>query len=173
MSNCYNLANLFSHIKNAQKSRILIIEHPQSKLILSVLSIFQECGYIRGYRVIDFHKDPFNNKTNVYNFENEIKKHNYPKIEILLKYKNQKPAINNIICISKPSKKVYLSIKQLSHILTKKTSKSNLLTFTWDNHLSSLLFMKGILILTTSKGIMTHLTAYRLNIGGQVLCHIS
>jgi ribosomal protein S8 len=194
MSNNLNsLANLFSHLKNAQQSRILLIEHPQSKLILSILDTFQECGYIRGYRVMDLQNvSPFldqvsedlqKNITSSASFNhstnnsflpcvvNKSKKRNYPKIEILLKYKNQKPAINNIICIAKPSKRFYLSVKKLSHILTKKTQTS--FVSTWDGNLSSLLFMKGILILSTSKGIMTHLTAYRLNIGGQVLCHIS
>ena len=46
------LSNFFSYLKNAQQSRILVIEHPQSKLILSLLNILQECGYIRGYRMI-------------------------------------------------------------------------------------------------------------------------
>jgi small subunit ribosomal protein S8 len=155
------LSNFFSHVKNAQQSRILIIEYPQSKIILSILNILQECGYIRGYRI-------FNSNNNIL-IKN--KNFNFSQIEILLKYKNQKPAINKIIRISKPSKRVYLSVKKLSHILTKKTS--NITQLTRNEKISSLLFMKGILILSTSQGIMTHLTAYKLNIGGEILCHIS
>lgn len=160
------LSNFFSHLKNAQQSRILVIEHPQSKLILSLLNILQECGYIRGYRMIVPNNTLLEQSINL-----NIKPFTFPKVEILLKYKNQKPAINKIIRISKPSKRVYLSVKKLSHILTKKTN--NQISFSLGDKMSSLLFMKGILILSTSQGIMTHLTAYRLNIGGEVLCHIS
>jgi ribosomal protein S8 len=37
-------------------------------------------------------------------------------MEILLKYKNQKPAITRAIRISKPSKRVYVSVDQLKQI---------------------------------------------------------
>ena len=40
---------------------------------------------------------------------------------MLLKYREGKPAINNIIQISKPSRKIYFSIKELS----KKSSTSS------------------------------------------------
>jgi small subunit ribosomal protein S8 len=213
------LSNFFSHIKNSQINRILVIKQPQSKIVMSVLNILQECGYIRGYRLSTYSeqerknndlsgsgvaknfffkksKTPIpntlvnfidqrerkdvNNLNSISNFY--IKESSQMiteadslnqraavrgdigmgKVEILLKYKNQKPAINNIIQISKPSKRFYISIKDLSSA----RGHSN-------NNLSPLLFMKGILILSTSKGIMTHLTAYRLNVGGEVLCHIS
>lgn len=32
---------------------------------------------------------------------------------------------------------------------------------------------QGIFILSTSQGLMSHFTAYKLGIGGEVLCHIS
>lgn len=50
---------------------------------MAILATLLESGYIRGYRI------------------------GRSKIEILLKYKNQKPAIKNITRISKPSKRVY------------------------------------------------------------------
>lgn len=46
-----SLSNFFSHLKNAQNNRILVIEHPKSKIIISILEILQESGYIRGYRL--------------------------------------------------------------------------------------------------------------------------
>ena len=173
------LSNFFSHLKNSQQSRILVIEHPQSKIIMSVLNILQECGYIRGYRLVlekssSIADDIFFDLPRLSQREKINDKPSFSpeiKVEILLKYKNQKPAINQIIRVSKPSKRVYLSVKKLSHILTKKTY--NQAPPARGAELSELLFMKGILILSTSKGIMTHLTAYRLNIGGEVLCHIS
>jgi ribosomal protein S8 len=82
----------FSNIQNGQRCHILTIESVQTKLVIAVSNISQEHGYIRGYR---FHPTASN------------------KLQILLKYKNQKPVINKIIRISKPSKRVYISINQL------------------------------------------------------------
>lgn len=152
-----SLSHFFSHVKNAQKSRILVIEHPQSKVIISILDTLQDCGYIRGYRI---------QKKNTI-FSDNFKNTKYSqKIEILLKYKNEKPVINEILRISKPSKRIYVSVKKFAHFSEKKNETCNI-------NLSPLLFMKGIFILSTSKGIMSHITAFRLNIGGEVLCHIS
>jgi small subunit ribosomal protein S8 len=137
----HNLNHFFSHIKIAQLNRISVIIHPHSKLILSILNVLQDCGYIRGYRLL------INHNNNL-----------YTHIEILLKYKNQKPVINHISSFSHFGHS-YLSVRHLSHLFFPSSSPS-------------LFFMKGIYILTTSKGIMTHLSAYNLNIGGKILCHV-
>ncbi len=189
------LSHLFSNIQNGQRCHILTIESVQTKLVIAILNILQEHGYIRGYR---FHPTTSN------------------KLQILLKYKNQKPVINKIIRISKPSKRVYISINQLrganifsknqlnnlasASILNKRvfsTSLSNSQlslshttsflpnyldssvsfnhfshSFVSGHQLNSLFFMQGIFILSTSKGIWDHITAHQLNVGGEVLCHI-
>lgn len=85
-------SHLSSNIQNGQRCHILTIESVQTRLVIAVSNISQEHGYIRGYR---FHPTASN------------------KLQILLKYKNQKPVINKIIRISKPSKRVYISINQL------------------------------------------------------------
>jgi ribosomal protein S8 len=151
MSN--SLSHLFSHIQNGQRNRILVIESVQTKLIIAILNILQDHGYIRGYR---FHPNASN------------------KLQILLKYKNQKPVINKIICISKPSKRVYMSINQLRE--SQSESNQNQIKFKGSlrpaslqvhngggvysarsvssgHQLTSHFFMQGIFILSTSKGI--------------------
>lgn len=145
-----SLSRLFSHTQNGQRNRILVIESVQTKLVIAVLNISQDHGYIRGYR---FHQNASN------------------KLQILLKYKNQKPVINKIIRISKPSKRVYISINQLrggapkqNQIKLKgKTSTAGFAPLqahdvaghsaSSGHQLNSLFFMQGILILSTSKGI--------------------
>ena len=149
-------SRLFSHIQNGQRNRILVIESVQTKLVIAVPNISQDHGYIRGYR---FHQNASN------------------KLRILLKYKNQKPVINKIIRISKPSKRVYISINQLrggapeQNQIKLKTSvgqgrKTTTAGFaplqahdvaghsaSSGHQLNSLFFMQGILILSTSKGV--------------------
>lgn len=210
------LSNFFSHLKNAQQSRILVIEHTQSKIILAILATLLECGYIRGYRLALYQTSSLKVQVRgkavktLTSLSKELQDsstspspastaeqggaQNAPacppagedrarptkgtkNIEILLKYKNQKPAINKITRISKPSKRIYLSVKELSSSLqATKTSgglRDKKIARQTSENLSPLLFIQGIFVLSTSRGIMSHLTAYRLNVGGEVLCHIS
>jgi len=133
-----SLSNFLSNSKNAQMSYILVIEHAHTRAIVSILDVLQEDGYIRGHR---------------------FKSDNPNKVEILLKYKNQKPAINRIIRLSKPSKRIYLSADQLSR---------NFLA----SGRGSFFLMQGLFILSTSKGIMSRSSALKLNVGGELLCHV-
>jgi small subunit ribosomal protein S8 len=79
-------------------------------------------------------------------------KSNHPLVvEVLLKYDAfGNPAIKQISRLSTSSKRIYVNIKMLWNI------KAGL----------------GIFILTTSKGLMTHLDAKILNHGGEVLCSV-
>jgi small subunit ribosomal protein S8 len=74
-------------------------------------------------------------------------------IKIALKYHpvTKQPAINELTRVSKPGLRKYSNAKELPRVL---------------NGL-------GIAILSTSQGVMTDKEARKLNIGGEVICHIS
>lgn len=72
------------------------------------------------------------------------------RIVIRLKYKDGKPCIHDMKRISKPGRRVYLKRKELY------LPKSGY----------------GILILSTSKGIMTSKEAIKENVGGEALCEV-
>ncbi|MFT8229817.1 MAG: 30S ribosomal protein S8 [Enterobacterales bacterium] len=72
-------------------------------------------------------------------------------IKIILKYFNKKPVIENIQCISKPSLRIYKKTRMLPIIMSG----------------------MGIVIVSTSKGIMTGHSAKKLNIGGEIICQVS
>jgi small subunit ribosomal protein S8 len=71
-------------------------------------------------------------------------------IYILLKYKDSQPVIKDIKQISSSGCKVYKNVKSLQ-------SSYNSFEF---------------IILSTSKGIISHKTAISLNVGGEVLCKV-
>jgi len=72
----------------------------------------------------------------------------YPNhIKIFFKYKNGKPVINSIKMLSKPSLKFYYSLKQL-----------------WKLDSS-----KGVLIISTTKGLMSLNDCKKYNLGGEPL----
>jgi small subunit ribosomal protein S8 len=98
------LSNLFSHIQNGQKNGILTIRYRHEHTVIATLNILTDHGYIRGYRFRsdqpEGKKTPFRRK----------------QIEILLKYRNKKAAISELVRVSKPSRRIYLSVDQLVQI---------------------------------------------------------
>ena len=84
-------------------------------------------------------------------FEN-YKENEREYLLLSLKYigKSRKSVISKIQRISKPGLRVYANSKELPKVL--------------DN--------LGIAIMSTSKGVMTNLSAKELGIGGEVLCYI-
>jgi ribosomal protein S8 len=141
-----SLHNLLSIIKNGQLNRILVVQCFNSKFTISILYVLQEHGFIRGYRIISD-----------------------KSVEILLKYNNQQPIINQCIQISKSSKRVYKSIKNIS---ISSTSRIISLVNPYKDQ-NTIGFMHGIYILSTSKGILSHYTASKFNVGGEILFYIS
>lgn len=89
-----NIADMLTQIRNGQKSKLIYVLLPHSKLKCALLEVLKEEGYINDYSII----------------ENENKK----KIKINLRYSlNGNPVIHEIHRVSKPSKRVYTQIKEL------------------------------------------------------------
>jgi len=80
----------------------------------------------------------------------KVEEAKFPQIKIILKYENKKPAISSIKRVSKPGKRVYVG----------------------KNRIPSVLNNFGILIISTSSGLMTNQEARRKNVGGEILCEI-
>jgi len=73
-----------------------------------------------------------------------------PYLNVLLKYYSDKPVISDIKRISKSSKRVYKKSRDLPKIVVG----------------------FGILIVSTPKGVMSHLNAKKQNLGGEVLIEV-
>lgn len=124
------IADMITRIRNAylaRKSEVIIPYSNQKKAIAEVL---ENNSYIQSITVT----------------ENQNKK----DLVIKLLYKNNQPAINKIIRVSKAGRRIYSSKKELPFIL------------------SGL----GRAIVTTSRGIMTDHDARRLKLGGEIICKV-
>ncbi len=88
-----------------------------------------------------------------YKFDDEAGKGNQGVVKIALKYdkSTKKPVIQKLIRISRPGLRQYVKQDSLPRVI---------------NGL-------GIAIVSTSKGVVTAKQARQLNVGGEVLCHIS
>ena len=125
------LGDLLSRIRNAQMRKKSKVSTPGSRLRANLLDVLKTEGYIRGYTTVE-HKD------------------GRSEFEIELKYFDGAPVIREIERISKPGRRVYVSVKTLPRV---------------NNGL-------GISILSTPKGVMADHDAREANVGGEILCNV-
>lgn len=71
-------------------------------------------------------------------------------LRLVLKYKKGDPVIRTISRVSKPGRRVYYSYKELPRMLP----------------------TLGVMIISTSRGLMTHTEAKQSKVGGELLCEI-
>jgi small subunit ribosomal protein S8 len=114
---------MFANIKNGQLAKRKIIFQKKKKICESFLQILWSEGFILGYKI---DKNP-------------------KKLKIFLKYKNSEPVINSIKLITRPSKRIYYSAKQV-----------------WKLDSS-----KSFIIFSTSHGLKSIVDCKKLKIGGE------
>ena len=119
-----HISNMISTINNGQLAKKAFVLQPRKKVCENILNVLWDEGFISGYRV---------SKTNL----NTLK--------IFLKYQNGLPAIVLLKMLSKPSLKIYYSVKQL-----------------WKIDSS-----KGFIIMSTNKGFMTSNECKKQILGGE------
>ena len=125
------LGDMLTRIRNAIGRRKPTVSTPASRLRARVLDVMKAEGYIRDYSEIDYG----NGKS---------------ELEIQLKYFDGAPVIREIARVSKPGRRVYVSVKSIPQVA---------------NGL-------GVAILSTPKGVMADYQAREQNVGGEVLCRI-
>jgi small subunit ribosomal protein S8 len=125
------IGDLLTRIRNNQMRGKSMVEAPASKMRARVLDVLADEGYIRGYEKIDG-------------------KDGHPALRIELKYYEGDPVIRELKRVSKPGRRVYMSVGDLPSV------RQGL----------------GVSIVSTSKGVMSDANARSANIGGEVLCTI-
>ena len=126
------IADALTRIRNAAMRRLEVATLLLSNTVVGVMNVLLQKEYIAGFKVIDGQN---NKKT----------------IQVELKYDDkEKSAINEIVRVSKPGRRVY---KPASEIKNFKNGY-------------------GTIILSTNKGIIANDEAFAANVGGEVLCTV-
>lgn len=127
------IADYLTRIRNAQLAGHKIVDIPASKMKKKITEILFEYGYILQYKF--FEEGP------------------QGTIKIALKYdpETRKPAIREVIRISRPGLRKYSHVESIPRV------KNGL----------------GVAILSTSKGLLTDKQAREMNVGGEVICYVS
>lgn len=122
-------ADMFTRIRNALaagKSNVLVTN---SKFNLALATLMVQEGYI--LQVTELEQD-------------------YKHLDITLKYFQGKPVIEMLKCVSLPSKRIYVTSKEVTPVYRG----------------------LGISIISTSSGLMTDREARFKNLGGEMICQI-
>jgi len=126
----FHLWNMISNLKNGQLSKKVSITQKKKKICTEVLNVLWDEGFILGYR-------------------------NHPTkmglVIIFLKYVKHEPSIRNIVSISKPSCRVYFSLKNIWKL------ESGV----------------SLVIFSTNKGVCSTKLCKQLKIGGEPLIHLN
>lgn len=125
------LGDMLTRIRNAQMRKRGKVSTPGSSLRKKVLDVLESEGYIRGYSTTDYG-----------NGRSEF--------EIELKYFDNEPVIRKIERVSKPGRRVYVTVGAMPRVA---------------NGL-------GVAIVSTPKGVMADHSAREKNVGGEVLCTV-
>ena len=124
------IADMITRIKNAVMAEHKELILPHSKMKEAIAKILKEHNYITDYKVEE--KKPQSD------------------IRITLNYVNGVAAISGVKRVSKPGRRVHLSVDQIPRTLNG----------------------YGLTILSTNKGVIDDKTARKQNLGGEVLCQI-
>ena len=125
------IGDMLTRIRNAQMRGKSTVSTPASKLRACVLDVLADEGYIRGY-------------------ERGSDANGHPTLEISLKYYEGEPVIRELKRVSKPGRRVYMSVNDIPQV------RQGL----------------GVSIVSTSKGVMSDAAARGANVGGEVLCTV-
>ena len=125
------LGDMLTRIRNGQSARKDTVISPASRFRLNVLDVLKRDGYIRDYSRVEL-------RPGVH------------ELKIELKYHDGLPVISEIQRVSRPGRRVYSKIKDLTRVY---------------NGL-------GIAILSTPRGVMSDLEAREAKVGGEILCHV-
>ena len=120
------LANMLVSIKNAGLVKKITVTIPSSKMKVAILELLKQEGYIKTYHITEGSK---------------------PTVEIVILYKGGNPRIHDVVRVSKPSKRVYTGVKEISPVK----------------------YGVGLSVLSTPKGIMTDKQARKEMVGGELL----
>jgi small subunit ribosomal protein S8 len=125
------IGDMLTRIRNAQARGKSSVSTPASKLRAWVLDVLVSEGYIRSYE----RKDSDNGQG---------------ELVISLKYYEGEPVIRDLKRVSKPGRRVYMSVKDIPQV------RNGL----------------GVSIVSTPKGVMSDAAARSANVGGEVLCTV-
>ena len=142
------IGDMLTRIRNGAKAKLEAVRMPASQLKINLVKILREEGYIKYFKVVRAGSVKRNPKSGD---SKESKPLSYNLLIVYLKYGgNGEQVINGIKRLSKPGLRRYVGVTDIPRILGG----------------------MGIVVLSTSKGLMTGREAKKQKLGGELLCSV-
>jgi small subunit ribosomal protein S8 len=126
------IADMLTRIRNAIRVNRTEVSIKASNICEGIAAVLKQEGYIEDFVRIDDDKQGI--------------------LKVTLKYdQNGQPIISEIARVSKPGRRIYLSVDRIPHVLGG----------------------MGIAIVSTNKGVMSDRNCRKDNVGGEILCTVS
>ena len=146
MTSKQGYSDLMTRIRNGYMAKLDSVTFTHTSRNINLLIILRDEGFISGWS---------ENLPSLLGSEKlkDLQVSNFNEGRVLLKYIDGKPGLISIETISKPSRRVYMSVAEMETSLVKEG-------------------FNRILIISTNKGLLTHAQAIHYQIGGEVVCAI-
>lgn len=142
------IADMLTRIRNAQmvkKSEVVI---PFSKLKFGILKVFESEGWIKSVEEVEPTVVRKSSKINTKKRDQIFK---FATLKVVLKYdKDNNPHIKSLKRVSKPGRRVYAGKDNIPYVLNG----------------------KGMVVVSTPKGLMTGRKARKDSVGGEIICEV-
>jgi len=146
MTSKQGYSDLITRIRNGYMAKLDSITFVHTSRNINLLRILRNEGLISGWsETISTGLESTNMK--------DYQLSNFTEGRVFLKYLDGEPAIRNIKTISKQSRRVFMSVREMEDFLRKEG-------------------FNRLLIVSTNKGLLMHLQAIHQRVGGEVICAI-
>jgi small subunit ribosomal protein S8 len=138
-------SDLITRIRNGYMAHLDSVSFIHTKRNLRLLAILRDEGFISGWseNILEGNIDSFA----------DYSERDFQKGDVLLRYVQGRAPFGEIKVISKGSRRIFFKLNDIQEFIQK------------DN-------FKGVLILSTTAGILPHSQALNLKLGGEAICII-
>lgn len=147
--------DLCARVQNGFRARLQAIAVPENKMNLAIANILYHEGFISS--VARGNHEGLDEKFTLTTSDNVATR----RLWLTLKYKDGKPVLNKMSCVSKPSKRIILPVADLKRLTSDKQAQ-----------FVDPLQPGEIMIVSTTYGVLEIHEAMEKNAGGEVLCRV-
>lgn len=144
MSSNQGYSDLITRIRNGYRANLVSVSFVHTSRNVRLLRVLRDGGFISGW------SDRVASNIESKNVK-DLSLSNFTKGTVFLRYVDGVPALLSIETISKQSRRVYLTLSEIEVFLDEEG-------------------FGRLLVLSTSKGLLTHIDAIQQHIGGEVIC---
>ena len=125
------LADMFLRIRNGSIAKFEKVDIPSSKIKREIARVLKEEGFIKNFKVVPGEQQR-------------------EKLQIFLKYDENRKGIIHLKRVSRPGRRIYVK----------------------NDRIPSVMSGLGTSILSTPRGVLTDKAARQANVGGEVVCYV-